>query len=189
MAALVVTIVAVFALRQASKRHRLQREQQERHHQELREDERHASAVKECRERLVWVVDKATLEPAASEGATLGFGPDLALTVLQGLVHDAEQLDDATLAKAAAVQLSQFSLVLAKPNRTSATPRPPRKWPALTLSSPRAPRRSRVSVPARPRPKLPAKTWNAPPNERPLNKPQNSYAASSNKSAPTPPPK
>ncbi|ORA07957.1 hypothetical protein [Mycobacterium arosiense] len=114
LAAIVVAIVAAFALRQASKRHRLHLEQQERHHRELRDIDRHAAAVKECRERLAWVVDKGSREPTASEYATLGFGPELALTVLQGLLRDAQQLDDATLATAAAVELKEFSLVLAK---------------------------------------------------------------------------
>lgn len=114
LAALVVVLVAVFALRQASKRGRLQLEQQDRHQRELRAEARHAAAVKECRERLAWVVDKGNIEPAASQDATLGFGPELALTLLQGLVQEARQLDDATLAAAAAVQLKQFSRVLAK---------------------------------------------------------------------------
>ncbi|OOK65215.1 hypothetical protein BZL29_7838 [Mycobacterium kansasii] len=114
VAALIVALVAVVALRQAGKRFRLQSEQRERHHQELRDDERHAAAVKECRERLAWVVDKGSMEPAAAADATVGFGPELALTVLQGLLKQARELDDATLATASAVQLKQFSRVLAQ---------------------------------------------------------------------------
>lgn len=114
LAALIVALIAVVALLQAGKRFRLRTEQRERHHKELRDDERHAAAVKACRERLAWVVDKGSMEPAAAADATVGFGPELALTVLQGLLEEARQLDDATLAAAAAVQLKQFSRVLAQ---------------------------------------------------------------------------
>jgi hypothetical protein len=112
--AIVVAIVAMFALRGASRRHQMQLEQQERHHQEIRKDQQHAAAVKECRDRLVWVVETAGIEPAASEGATLGLGPELALELLRGLLRDAEQLGDDTLAKAVSVYLDQLSLVLAQ---------------------------------------------------------------------------
>lgn len=114
LAAIVVAVVGIFALRGLSKRHREQIEQTERHHREIRDAERHAAAVAECRERLKWVVDKAGIEPASFEGATVGFGPELALAVLQGIVGEAEQLGDTALAKAATVQLSQLSLVLAQ---------------------------------------------------------------------------
>lgn len=114
LAALILALIAVVALLQAGKRFRLRTEQRERHHKELRDDEQHAAAVKECRERLAWVVDKGSMEPAAAADATVGFGPELALTVLQGLLEEARQLDDATLATAAAVQLKQFSRVLAQ---------------------------------------------------------------------------
>src|SRR5271166_4264058 len=112
--AIVVAIVAMFALRGASKRHQMQLEQQERHHQEIRKDQQHAAAVKECRDRLVWVVETAGIEPAASEGATLGLGPELALELLRGLLRDSEQLADNTLVKAVTVYTSQLSLVLAQ---------------------------------------------------------------------------
>lgn len=114
LAAVIVAAVLVFAARSAAKRHQTLAEQQERHHGEVRQDELRAARLRECRERLAWVVDKGGIEPAANEGATVGFGPELALTVLQGIHDDAEKLDDATLAKAAAVQLSQLSRVLAK---------------------------------------------------------------------------
>lgn len=113
-AALIVAVIAVVALRQAGKRFRLQSEQRERHHQELRDDERRAAAVKECRERLAWVVEKGSIEPSAAADATVGFGPELALTMLQGLLSEARQLEDATLATAVAVQLKQFAQVLAQ---------------------------------------------------------------------------
>lgn len=129
LAALIVAGVAVFAWRGFSNRHRLLLEQQERHHRELREDERRAVSVQECRERLAWVVDKGGIEPAGSEGATVGFGPELALVVLQGIHDDAQKLDDAALVRAAAVQLTQLSRVLAKqsgdlPQVTAVNPLP-----------------------------------------------------------------
>lgn len=114
LAAIIVAAVVVFAVRGATKRHGSLVEQQERHHGEVREDARRAARLQECRERLAWVVDKGGIEPAASEGATVGFGPELAMAVLQGIQADAEKLDDPHLAKAAAVQLSQLSRVLAR---------------------------------------------------------------------------
>ena len=89
-------------------------EQQERQNRERREDEQHAAAVTRCWQRLVWVVETAGIEPAASERATLGLGPELALELLRGLLRDAEELGDDTLAKAVSVYLGQFSLVLAQ---------------------------------------------------------------------------
>jgi hypothetical protein len=120
LAAIIVAAVVVFAVRGSSKRHQLLVEQRERHHEEVRQDAQRTARLQECRERLAWVVDKGGIEPAASEGATVGFGPELALAVLQGIHDDAEKLDDATLAKAAAVQLSQLSRVLAKQSGASA---------------------------------------------------------------------
>jgi hypothetical protein len=113
-AAIIVALVAVFAMRRASQRHRMELEQQERQHLERRKDEQHAAAVKRCWQRLVWVVETAGIEPAAAEGATLGLGPELALELLRGLLRDAEQLGDDTLAKSVSVYLGQFSLVLAQ---------------------------------------------------------------------------
>jgi hypothetical protein len=112
VAAVIVVLVAIFAVRKASQRHQLRLEQQERHHQEIREDEQRAAAVNRCWQRLVWVVETAGLEPAASENATLGLGPELALELLGGLLRDAELLGDDTLAKSVAVYLNQLSLVL-----------------------------------------------------------------------------
>ncbi|WAJ47948.1 hypothetical protein OK015_28775 (plasmid) [Mycobacterium sp. Aquia_216] len=121
LAAVIVAAVLVFAVRSAAKRHQTLTEQQERHHEGVHQDELRAQRLRECRERLAWVVDKGGIEPAANEGATVGFGPELALTVLQGIHDDAEKLGDATLAKAAAVQLSQLSRVLAKQSGAPAT--------------------------------------------------------------------
>ncbi|WP_239656746.1 hypothetical protein [Mycobacterium riyadhense] len=113
-AAVILALIAMFAARRASKRHQTQLDQQERHHQEIREDERRAAAVQRCWQRLVWVVETAGVEPAASENATLGLGPELALELLRGLLHDAEQLGDETLARSVTVYLNQLSLVLAQ---------------------------------------------------------------------------
>jgi hypothetical protein len=113
-AAIVLAAVAAVAARRASNRHRSELEQRDRHQRQRREDEQHAAAVTRCWQRLVWVVETASIEPAASEGATLGVGPELALELLRGLLQDAEQLGDGTLAKAVSVYLGQFSLVLAQ---------------------------------------------------------------------------
>ncbi|ORX21144.1 hypothetical protein AWC32_02045 [Mycobacterium xenopi] len=113
VAAIVVAVVALLAARGVAKRHRAELEQQQRHHTEIRDDERHAAALTRCWQRLVWVVETAGIEPA-SEGATLGMGPELALEILRGLLRDAEQLGDDTLTAAVTVHLNQFSLVLAQ---------------------------------------------------------------------------
>jgi hypothetical protein len=113
-AAIILVLVALFAMQRASKRHRMELEQQERQNWARREDEQHAAAVTRCWQRLVWVVETAGIEPAASHGATLGLGPELALEILRGLLRDAEQLGDDTLARAVSVYLGQFSLVLAQ---------------------------------------------------------------------------
>jgi hypothetical protein len=113
-AAIILAAVAALAGRRASKRHRRELEQRDRHHQQRRVDEQHAVAVTRCWQRLVWVVETASIEPGASDGATLGVGPELALELLRGLLQDAEQLGDGTLVKAVSVYLGQFSLVLAQ---------------------------------------------------------------------------
>jgi hypothetical protein len=113
-AAVIVLCAVLFVTRRAGKRFNQELEQRERHHQEGREDERHVVAVERCWERLTWVVQTAGIEPAASEGATLGLGPELALELLRGLLRDAEQLADATLASAVTVYQNQFVLVLAQ---------------------------------------------------------------------------
>src|SRR5262249_41930503 len=115
-AAIIVALVALFAIQRTSRRHRMELEQQERQNRERRDDEQHAAAVTRCWQRLVWVVETAGIEPAAGHGATLGLGlgPELALELLRGLLRDAEQLGDDTLARAVSVYLGQFTLVLAQ---------------------------------------------------------------------------
>lgn len=114
LSAIIVILVAMLTAFRASRRLTRELEQRERHHQEARADEQHAAAVTRCWERLVWLVETAGIEPAASEGATLGLGPELALEMLRGLLHDAERLGDDTLARAVTVYLNQFGLVLAQ---------------------------------------------------------------------------
>lgn len=114
VAALLAAVIAACAVLYASRRARLrfeqQREQQERRQDQARNDAENALAW----ERWQWVVDTAGIEPAASEGATLGLGPAVTLELLGGLLRDAERLGDETLTKAVAVYQEQLLLVLAQ---------------------------------------------------------------------------
>ena len=110
-AAVISTVIVLCAVLYASRRANRQRE---RHHQQAREDEQRVVAIQRCWERLKWLVETAGIEPAASEGASLGLGPKLALELLRGLLRDAEQLCDDALANAVTVYQHQFSLVLAQ---------------------------------------------------------------------------
>ena len=114
VAALIVLCAVLYAVRRAGKRLNEQLEQRERHHQEARDAEQHAMAAAQCWETLKWLVKTAGVEPAASEGATLGLGPELAITTLRGLLRDAERLGDETLSDAVTVYQSQFALILAQ---------------------------------------------------------------------------
>ena len=109
-AAVISTVIVLCAVLYASRRASRQRE---RHHQQAREDEQRVVAIQRCWERLKWLVETAGIEPAASEGASLGLGPELALELLRGLLRDAEQLCDDAL-DAVTVYQHQFSLVLAQ---------------------------------------------------------------------------
>lgn len=118
VAALLAAVIALgavlYASRRAGKRFQQQLEQQEHHQVQTREDAEKAAAVARCWARWQWVVETAGIEPAVSEGATLGLGPAVALELLRGLLRDAEQLGDETLAKAVAAYQEQLSLVLAQ---------------------------------------------------------------------------
>jgi hypothetical protein len=114
VAALVVALVVLGVARGASNRHRAELQLQEQHYEKVREDRERAAGIALCEQRFRWVVETAGLEPAASESATLGLGPELALELLVGLRRDATRLGDDTLVKAIAVYLNQFSLVLAQ---------------------------------------------------------------------------
>ena len=114
VAALIVLCAVLYAVRRAGKRLDEELEQRERHHQETQDAQQHALAAQQCWDTLKWVVNTAGVEPAASEGATLGLGPELAIATLRGLLRDAERLGDETLADAVTVHLNQFALVLAQ---------------------------------------------------------------------------
>lgn len=145
IAALIVMGAVVYASRRAGKQHRDDRDQRERHHEEQRADEQHAAAVARCWDRWWQVLQTAALEPAASDGATLGLGPEVTLQVLRGLLRDAELLSDDTLTQAIAVYQEQLLLVLAQQSgplsrlateasassdRRSSAAQPPRAEPA-----------------------------------------------------------
>lgn len=114
VAALIVLFAVLYASRRAGKRLDRELEQREDHHLEARDAEQRAQASAQSWQTLKWLVETAGPEPAASENATLGLGPELAMTTLRGLLRDAERLGDETLADAVTVYQSQFALVLAQ---------------------------------------------------------------------------
>ncbi|WP_342314763.1 hypothetical protein LIX17_25260 (plasmid) [Mycobacterium avium subsp. hominissuis] len=164
LAALIIMGAVVYGSRRTGKRHRAEQDQNERHHAERRADEQHAAAVARCWDRWWQVLQTAALEPAASEGATLGLGPEVTLQVLKGLLRDAEQLGDDTLTQAITVYQEQFLLVLAQQSgplsrlATESTASPagarstaplPREAAALPIDG-AAPQRNSSSPPTRP---------------------------------------
>ncbi|AEV76583.1 hypothetical protein MycrhN_6122 [Mycolicibacterium rhodesiae NBB3] len=110
LAAVIAAAAVLYASRRARQRSEQLRDQEERRQVQARDDALSALAW----ERWQWVVDNAGIEPTASEGATLGLGPAVALELLGGLLRDAERLGDETLAKAVAVYQEQVLLVLAQ---------------------------------------------------------------------------
>jgi len=114
LAAVIALCAVLYGSRRAGKRFQQQLEQRERLQEQTRDDAENALAVARCWERWRWVVETAGIEPAVSEGATLGLGPAVTLELLRGLLRDAEQLGDETLAKAVAVYQEQLLLVLAQ---------------------------------------------------------------------------
>lgn len=114
LAAIVVLGAVLHALRRAEKRSDTKRDQEQRHHEELRADSLHAAEVQRCWDRWWQVQQSAALEPAASEGVTLGLGPDVVLELLRSLLRDAEALGDDTLTTAIAACQEQLLLVLAQ---------------------------------------------------------------------------
>lgn len=114
LAAIIASCAVLYSMRRAGKRSQQLLEQRERDLEQTRGDAEHAAAVARCWERWQWVVETAGIEPAVSEGATLGLGPAVTLELLRGLLRDAEQLGDDTLAKAVAVYQEQLLLVLAQ---------------------------------------------------------------------------
>jgi len=126
VAAVIVLCAVLYGSRRAGKRALAERDQRERHHEQSREDAQRAVAVARCWDRWWQVLETAAIEPAASEGAAVGLGPEVTLVVLRGLLRDAEELGDDTLAKAVAVYQEQLLLVLAQQSgplsRLAATP-------------------------------------------------------------------
>lgn len=116
LAAVIVLGAALYVSRRAGKRSLAESDQRDRHHEEQRSDAQHAVAVARCWDRWWQVLETAAIEPSASEGATLGLGPEVALELLRGLLRDAEELGDDTLVKAVAVYQEQLLLVLAQQN-------------------------------------------------------------------------
>jgi hypothetical protein len=114
LAALLAAVIAACAVLYASRRARQRFEQQRDRDESRQEQARHDAENALAWERWQWVVDTAGIEPAASEGATLGLGPAVTLELLGGLIRDAERLGDETLAKAVAVYQEQLLLVLAQ---------------------------------------------------------------------------
>jgi len=110
LAAVVAASAVLYASRRARQRFEHERDAEERRQVQARDDAQIALAW----ERWQWVVDNAGIEPAVSEGATLGLGPAVTLELLGGLLRDAERLGDETLAKAVAVYQEQLVLVLAQ---------------------------------------------------------------------------
>ncbi|WP_319457490.1 MULTISPECIES: hypothetical protein [unclassified Mycobacterium] len=114
LAAIIASCAVLYGVRRAGKRSQQLLEQRERDLEQTRGDAQNALAVARCWERWQWVVETAGIEPAVSEGATLGLGPAVTLELLRGLLRDAEQLGDDTLAKAVVVYQEQLLLVLAQ---------------------------------------------------------------------------
>lgn len=114
VAALIVLAAVLYAVRRAGKRFDQELEQRERFHDEVRDAEEAAQALQQSWQTFKWLVDTAGVEPAASEGATLGVGPELAMATLRGLLRDAERLHDETLADAVTAYQNQFARVLAQ---------------------------------------------------------------------------
>lgn len=114
LAAIIVAIILLVVSRRTQKHHALVLDELEGYHDKTRADQHRDAALARCWRRLEWVVDTAGIEPASSQGVTLGLGPELALEVLRGIMRQAEELGDEELGNAATVHLSQLSLVLAQ---------------------------------------------------------------------------
>ena len=114
LAAIVVFCSVLYASRRAGARHNKQLEQHDRHYQQTREDEQRAAAIDRCWQQFWELVKTAGIEPLAQDvdQASLGLGPELALELLQGLLRDAKELGDDSLAQAVTVYLAQYGLVL-----------------------------------------------------------------------------
>jgi hypothetical protein len=119
VAAIVVLAAVMYTSRRDARRHDQQLEQQDKHRQERRVERERAAGIDRCWQRLVWMIDTASIEPAGlgldhSEHAMLGLSPELTLAILKGLHREAKELGDQTLIDAAGVYLTQFGAVLAQ---------------------------------------------------------------------------
>src|SRR5689334_9248376 len=90
VAAVMVMCTMLVTSRRAGGRFEREIEQRERHHEEAREDAQHAEQVQRGWNRLKWVLETTDADSAASNGATLGMGPELLFELLRGLLSDAE---------------------------------------------------------------------------------------------------
>lgn len=124
LAAIIVAAVLWVVSRNAGKHRTLHIEELEHHHNEILEDQQRAAALARCWRRLEWVVDTAGVEPASSQGVTLGLGPELATEILRGILREADELGDEALGSAATVHLSQLALVLAQQSGSLTRPAP-----------------------------------------------------------------
>jgi hypothetical protein len=109
-------VLMLLAALMASRRTKRQLLQQDRHHQEILADKSRREKIDRCWDRLVWLIRTASMDPAAVEAdeQSLGLGPELTLSILEGLQSDAADLRDNTLSRAVAVYLTQYGLVLAQ---------------------------------------------------------------------------
>jgi hypothetical protein len=141
IAAIIMFCAVLYVSRRAATRHNEQLEQRDRDLQKTREDQQRAAAIDRCWNQFWKLVDTAGEEPTAqhTDEASLGLGPELALELLQGMLRDAKELRDDTLAGAVRVYLSQYGLVLgqqggplpaAAPGRDGQAPSSPDAKPA-----------------------------------------------------------
>jgi hypothetical protein len=116
IAAAIVVCAVLYASNRATRRLDKQLERQDLHHNAVRVDRQHAELIDRCWERFVWLVETASMEPAARAAGevSLGLGPELALELLQGLHRDANDLGDKTLGRAVTAYLAQYGLVLGR---------------------------------------------------------------------------
>jgi hypothetical protein len=147
LAAGVIAVAITVQARNTGKQRELQLDQLERHHGDLRADQQRDSALARSWRRLQWVVDTAGVEPASSQGVTLGLGPELACEILRGILRDADEFGDEALGHAATVHLSQLSLVLAEQGGSPLAPPVDAAPTATTTAKPKAPA-APVSPPA-----------------------------------------
>ena len=120
VAALILMCTMLVTSRRAGRRFDREIEQRERHHEKAREDAQHAAQVQRGWERLKWVLETTGTDSVASDGVTLGLGPELVFELLRGLLSDAERLGDDALIRAVTMYHKQFGLVLAQHGGTLA---------------------------------------------------------------------